>query len=165
VRVTWIFASLVSWSAQVAGPRPPGGFGSWTVGIPLPGQKIRIVDPARTELERGLDGEVVVRGPNVLRGYLGHPEESATAIVDGWLHTGDVGHLDADGYLTLVGGSKDMIIRGGANIYPREIEEVLAGDPSVLEAAVIGVPDPKWGEVVVACAETLSGQPLVIMRC
>jgi long-chain acyl-CoA synthetase len=100
------------------------------------------VDPAGTELERGLDGEVVLRGPNVMRGYLGHPEESATAIVDGWLHTGDVGHLDADGYLTLVGRSKDMIIRGGENIYPREIEEVLAGDPSVLEAAVNGVPDP-----------------------
>ena len=129
----------------VAGPRRAG-----TVGIAFPGQEIRIVDEDGTELAPGVDGEVVVRGPNVMRGYLGRPEDTARVIVDGWLHTGDVGHLDAEGYLTLVGRSKDMIIRGGENIYPKEIEDVLAGDPSVLEAAVIGVPDDKWGEVVVA---------------
>jgi acyl-CoA synthetase (AMP-forming)/AMP-acid ligase II len=77
--------------------------------------------------------------------------------VDGWLHTGDVGHLDADGYLTLVGRSKDMIIRGGENIYPKEIEDVLAGDPAVLEVAVIGVPDEKWGERVVAYVQPRPG--------
>ncbi|WP_256333652.1 class I adenylate-forming enzyme family protein [Streptomyces sp. cf386] len=85
-----------------------------------------------------------------MRGYLGRPEQTAKVLVDGWLHTGDVGRLDTDGYLTLVGRSKDMIIHGGENIYPKEIEDVLVGDPSVLEAAVIGVPDEKWGEVVVA---------------
>jgi acyl-CoA synthetase (AMP-forming)/AMP-acid ligase II len=92
-----------------------------------------------------------------MRGYLGRPDETARVIVDGWLHTGDVGHLDAEGCLTLVGRSKDMIIRGGENIYPKEIEDVLTGDPSVLEAAVIGVPDEKWGEVVVAYVQPRHG--------
>ncbi|MET9911054.1 AMP-binding protein [Streptomyces sp. NPDC006476] len=136
----------------VAGPRRAG-----TVGLPFPGQEIRIVDADRSEVPTGVEGEVVVRGPNVMRGYLGRPEETAKVIVDRWLHTGDVGRLDADGYLTLVGRSKDMIIRGGENIYPKEIEDVLVGDPSVLEAAVIGVPDDKWGEVVVAYVQPRPG--------
>ncbi|WP_405560534.1 AMP-binding protein [Streptomyces canus] len=136
----------------VAGPRRAG-----TVGLPFPGQEIRIVDTDGTEMAPGTDGGVVVRGPNVMRGYLGRPDETARVIVDGWLHTGDVGHLDAEGYLTLVGRSKDMIIRGGENIYPKEIEDVLASDPAVLEAAVIGVPDEKWGEVVVAYVQPRPG--------
>ncbi|MGW1785843.1 class I adenylate-forming enzyme family protein [Streptomyces sp. NPDC002143] len=136
----------------VSGPRRAG-----TVGLPFPGQEIRIVDADGAETAPGLDGEVVVRGPNVMRGYLGRPQETAKVIVDGWLHTGDVGHLDDEGYLTLVGRSKDMIIRGGENIYPKEIEDVLTGDPSVLEAAVIGVPDDKWGEVVVAYVQPRPG--------
>jgi long-chain acyl-CoA synthetase len=137
----------------VAGPRRAG-----TVGAPFPGQEIRIVDRGGEEVAPGVDGEVLVRGPNVMRGYLGRPEETARVIVDGWLHTGDVGHLDEDGYLTLVGRSKDMIIRGGENIYPKEIEDVLAGEPSVLEAAVIGVPDEKWGERVVAYVQPWPGE-------
>ncbi|MEH0573286.1 AMP-binding protein [Streptomyces sp. B21-108] len=137
----------------VAGPRRAG-----TVGLPFfPGQEIRIVGADGVEVAPGGDGEVVVRGANVMRGYLGRPDETAKVIVNGWLHTGDVGHLDADGYLTLVGRSKDVIIRGGENIYPKEIEDVLAGDPSVLEAAVIGVPDEKWGEVVVAYVQPRPG--------
>jgi len=136
----------------IAGPRRAG-----TVGLAFPGQQIRILDEDGNEMAPGIDGEVVVRGPNVMRGYLGRPEDTARVIVDGWLHTGDVGHLDAGGYLTLVGRSKDMIIRGGENIYPKEIEDVLAGDPSVLEAAVIGVPDDKWGEVVVAYVQPRPG--------
>ncbi|MET7699589.1 AMP-binding protein [Streptomyces sp. NPDC005485] len=136
----------------VAGPRRAG-----TVGLPFPGQEIRILDVDGTELAQGMDGEVVVRGPNVMRGYLGRPDETAKVIVDGWLHTGDVGHLDAEGYLSLVGRSKDMIIRGGENIYPKEIEDVLAGHSSVLEAAVIGVSDEKWGEVVVAYVQPRPG--------
>lgn len=136
----------------VAGPRRAG-----TVGLPFPGQEIRIVDAAGTEVASGLDGEVIVRGPNVMQGYLGRPEETARVVIDGWLHTGDVGHLDTEGYLTLVGRSKDMIIRGGENIYPKEIEDVLAANPSVLEAAVIGVPDEKWGEVVVAYVQPRPG--------
>jgi long-chain acyl-CoA synthetase len=137
----------------VAGPRRAG-----TVGIPFPGQEIRIVDENDAEVPSGVDGEVVVRGPNVMRGYLGRPDDTARVVVDGWLHTGDVGHLDTDGYLSLVGRSKDMIIRGGENIYPKEIEDVLTGDPSVLEAAVIGVPDDKWGEVVVAYVQPRPGR-------
>jgi long-chain acyl-CoA synthetase len=137
----------------VAGPRRAG-----TVGLPFPGQEIRILDAQGVEVAAGTDGEVVVRGPNVMRGYLGRPQETAQVIVDGWLHTGDVGHIDEDGYLTLVGRSKDMIIRGGENIYPKEIEDVLAGDPSILEVAVIGVPDEKWGELVVAYVQPRPGR-------
>jgi len=136
----------------VAGPRRAG-----TVGLPFPGQEVRIVNADGTEAAPGADGEVVVRGANVMRGYLGRPEETAQVLVDGWLHTGDVGHLDPKGYLTLVGRSKDMIIRGGENIYPKEIEDVLAAGPGVLEGAVIGVPDPVWGEVVVAYVEAAPG--------
>ncbi|WP_151483859.1 class I adenylate-forming enzyme family protein [Streptomyces albicerus] len=136
----------------VAGPRRAG-----TVGLPFPGQEIRILDADGTEAAPGTDGEVVLRGPNIMRGYLGRPDDTARVVVNGWLHTGDVGHLDAAGYLTLVGRSKDMIIRGGENIYPKEIEDVLASDPSVLEAAVIGVPDEKWGEVVVAYVQPRPG--------
>ncbi|MFD0441076.1 class I adenylate-forming enzyme family protein [Streptomyces chartreusis] len=136
----------------VAGARRAG-----TVALPFPGQEIRIVDVDDNEVPPGTDGEVLVRGDNVMRGYLGRPDETARVIVDGWLHTGDVGHLDAEGYLVLVGRSKDMIIRGGENIYPKEIEDVLVGDPSVLEAAVIGVPDEEWGEVVVAYIQPRPG--------
>jgi long-chain acyl-CoA synthetase len=136
----------------VAGPRRAG-----TVGIAFPGQQIRIIDESGVEVATGVDGEVTIAGPNVMRGYLGRPDETARVIVDGWLHTGDIGHLDADGYLTLVGRSKDMIIRGGENIYPKEIEDVLSSDASVLEVAVIGVPDEKWGEVVAAYVQPRSG--------
>jgi long-chain acyl-CoA synthetase len=130
---------------------------SGTVGVPFPGQDLRIVDGAGRELPPGQDGEVLVRGPNVMRGYLGRPDDTAAAIVDGWLRTGDVGHVDEDGYLSLVGRSKEMIIRGGENIYPKEIEDVLASDPAVLEAAVIGVPDETWGEIVVAFVQARPG--------
>jgi long-chain acyl-CoA synthetase len=139
----------------VAGPRRSG-----TVGIPFPGQQIRIIDESGSEVAAGVDGEVIIAGPNVMRGYLGRPDETAKVVMDGWLHTGDIGHVDAQGYLTLVGRSKDMIIRGGENIYPKEIEDVLAGDPAVLEAAVIGVPDDKWGEVVVAYVEPRPGRTI-----
>ncbi len=128
-----------------------------TVGRPFPGQELRIVDGAGNEVAPGENGEVVVRGPNVMRGYLGRPADTAAVIVDGWLRTGDIGHVDADGYLTLAGRSKEMIIRGGENIYPKEIEDVLASDPSVLEAAVIGVPDETWGEIVVAFVQARPG--------
>ena len=88
-------------------------------GEPFPGQRIRIVDTADNDVPLGVDGEVIIAGPNVMRGYLGRPDETARTVVDGWLHTGDIGHLDTDGYLTLAGRSKDMIIRGGENIYPQ----------------------------------------------
>lgn len=146
-------ATCASTLNPLDGPRRAG-----TVGLPLPQQEVRIVDAVGNQVDRGVDGEVVLRGPNLMRGYLGRPEETARVLIDGWLHTGDVGHLDEDGYLVLVGRSKDMIIRGGENIYPKEIEDVLVGHPSVLEAAVIGVPNEKWGEVVVAYVQPRPGQ-------
>ncbi|MFD9116563.1 class I adenylate-forming enzyme family protein [Streptomyces bottropensis] len=135
-----------------AGPRKPG-----TVGLPLPGQSVAVMDAEGHLLDAGSVGEVVVRGPNVMRGYLGLPDETARAVVDGWLHTGDVGRFDTDGHLVLVDRIKDMIIRGGENIYPKEIESVLHTHPAVLEAAVVGAPEPVLGEVPVAYVTLLPG--------
>ncbi|WP_072690251.1 class I adenylate-forming enzyme family protein [Rhodococcus marinonascens] len=130
---------------------PPDGVRKLgTVGPALPGQTLAIVDEAGSPLPAGTAGEVVIRGANVMRGYLGRPDETERTIVDGWLHTGDVGKLDEDGYLTLVDRIKDMIIRGGENIYPKEIENALATHDGVLEAAVIGAPHEVYGEVPVA---------------
>jgi len=129
--------------------RKPG-----TVGVALPGQQVATMRPDGSFAAAGEPGEVVIRGANVMRGYLNRPEATAEAIVDGWLHTGDVGVLDADGYLTIVDRIKDMIIRGGENIYPQEIESVLARHDAVLEAAVIGAPHEVYGEVPVAYVVT-----------
>jgi long-chain acyl-CoA synthetase len=117
-----------------------------TVGLPLPGQTIRLVDASGNPVPDGEAGEVVIKGANVMRGYLNRPEETAKTIVDGWLHTGDVGRFDEDGYLVLVDRAKDMIIRGGENIYPREIEAVVHGLPEIAEAAVVGRAHPVYGE-------------------
>lgn len=121
-----------------------------TVGIPLPGQKIAIADFNGRHLPVGEIGEVLIQGENVMRGYLNKPEETAKTIVNNWLHTGDIGRIDDEGYLSIVGRLKEMIIRGGENIYPKEIEDTLLELPEVLEAAVIGAADEKWGEVVLA---------------
>ena len=121
-----------------------------TVGLPMPGIDVGVVDATDQLLPAGQAGEVVVRGPNVMRGYLGRPDETAEVLRGGWLHTGDVGRFDDDGYLTLVDRVKDLIIRGGENIYPKEIEDVLHTHPAVLEAAVVGQPDPVFGEQPVA---------------
>jgi acyl-CoA synthetase (AMP-forming)/AMP-acid ligase II len=129
----------------IDGLRKPG-----SVGVPFPGQRIAIGDTHGAHLPLGSTGEVLVRGPNVMRGYLGKPEETAKTIVDGWLHTGDIGRIDEDGYLSIVGRLKEMIIRGGENIYPKEIEDVLHDFPGVLETAVIGAPHETFGEIVVA---------------
>jgi long-chain acyl-CoA synthetase len=117
-----------------------------TVGLPLAGQTIRLVDASGNPVPDGEAGEVVIKGANVMRGYLNRPEETAEAIVDGWLHTGDVGRFDEDGYLVLVDRAKDMIIRGGENIYPREIEAVVHGLPQIAEAAVVGRAHALYGE-------------------
>ena len=127
------------------GVRKPG-----TVGLPLPGQEVRVVDHLGQPLPQGERGEVVIRGANVMRGYLNRAQDTAKTIIDGWLHTGDVGIFDEDGYLRIVDRIKDMIIRGGENIYPKEIETVLYGHEGVYEAAVVGRPDDVLGEVVVA---------------
>ena len=133
---------------------------SGTVGPALPGQTIRIVTPDGADAPTGEPGEVLISGPNVMRGYLNRPDATASTVVDGWLHTGDVGTLDADGYLTLVDRIKDMIIRGGENLYPKEIENALATHPSVLECAVVGAPDPIYGEVPVAFVVAYPDQPV-----
>ena len=122
-----------------------------SIGLPIRGQEMRIVDPETgAEAGPGGYGEIVIKGPNVMLGYLHNPEATAEAIRDGWLHSGDIGYRDEDGYFYIVDRSKDMIIRGGENIYPREIEEVLYEHPGVLECAVIGVPDSVRGEEVLA---------------
>jgi long-chain acyl-CoA synthetase len=133
--------SCASTVNPLAGPRKAG-----TVGLPLPGQTIRLVDASGRPVPGGQAGEVVVKGPNVMRGYLNRPEETAQTIVDGWLHTGDVGRFDEDGYLVLVDRAKDMIIRGGENIYPREIEAVAHQLPQIAEAAVVGRAHALYGE-------------------
>ncbi len=117
---------------------------------PIFGVDIRCVDPEDRFVPAGERGEVVIRGPNVMKGYYNRPEATAEAMRDGWFHTGDVGTLDEDGYLTIVDRTKDMILRGGFNVYPREIEEVLITHPAVSLAAVIGVPDERLGEEVKA---------------
>jgi len=133
-----------------------------TVGLPLPGQTIRLVDPNGEPVSDGEAGEVLIKGPNVMRGYLNRPEETEKTIVDGWLHTGDVGRFDEDGYLMLVDRAKDMIIRGGENIYPREIEAVAHQLPQIAEAAVVGRPDPVYGEEPVLFVSLHPGKQLSV---
>lgn len=137
--------TCASTANPLGGPRKPG-----TVGVALPGQVVAVVAPDGTLLPPGQRGEVVIQGANVMQGYLNRDEATAETLGDGWLHTGDVGILDEDGYLRLVDRIKDMIIRGGENLYPKEIEEVLHREPAVMEAAVVGRPDPVYGEVPVA---------------
>jgi long-chain acyl-CoA synthetase len=127
------------------GEKKPG-----SVGLPLAGVEVRIIDDKEQTLEPNEVGEIIVRGPNVMLGYLHLPEATAETIVDGWLHTGDMGYIDHEGYVYIVDRKKDMIITRGLNVYPREIEEVLYQHPGVLEAAVIGVPDEVKGEVIKA---------------
>ena len=138
-------ATCASTCNPVDGVRKPG-----TVGPALPGQKVRIVDSDLNDVPVGETGEVVIAGPVVMAGYLGNPQATRETITDGWLHTGDVGRLDDDGYLTLVDRIKDMIIRGGENLYPKEIENTIGALDGVLEVAVIGRPDDVLGEVPVA---------------
>ena len=121
-----------------------------SVGVAQTPVQVRIADDQGRDLPLGAVGEVLVKGDSVMAGYWRNAEATAAAIRDGWLFTGDVGSLDADGFLTLKDRSKDMIISGGSNIYPREVEEVLLTVPGVAEVAVVGAPDPEWGEVVVA---------------
>lgn len=125
-----------------------------SVGVAQTPVAVRICDPGGEDLPVGETGEVLVRGDTVMAGYWRNPEASASAIREGWLWTGDLGSLSADGFLTLKDRSKDMLISGGSNIYPREVEEVILTAPGVAEVAVVGAPDPQWGEVVVAFVVT-----------
>jgi acyl-CoA synthetase (AMP-forming)/AMP-acid ligase II len=121
-----------------------------SAGRPVLGTELRIVDEQDQLLPPGAVGEVVARGPQLMRGYWNLAEASARALAGGWMHTGDAGRLDEQGYLFIEDRVKDMIVSGGENVYPREVENVLFQHPAVADAAVIGVPDPKWGEAVKA---------------
>ncbi len=124
-------------------PRKPGSIGTSIMNV-----ENKVVNEFGEEVAVGEVGELVVRGPNVMKGYYKMPEETAHAIRDGWLYTGDLAKMDEEGYFYIVDRKKDMIIVGGYNVYPREVEEVLYSHPDVIEAAVIGVPDPNFGEAV-----------------
>jgi fatty-acyl-CoA synthase len=130
-----------------------------TVGQPLPQVEVDVIDAATGEVVPiGAVGELCARGYQVMTGYYEMPDKTTETIdADGWLHTGDLATMDERGYLRIVGRLRDMIIRGGENIYPREIEDVLFTHPGVAEAAVVGIPDPKWGEVVGAFIRPVVG--------
>ena len=121
-----------------------------TIGKPIDGIEIKIYDEHDREVPQGERGEVVIRGHNIMKGYLNRPEATAEALRGGWFHSGDVGYIDEDGDIHIVDRKKDMILRGGFNVYPREIEEVLYQHPCIAEAAVIGIPDDRLGEEVKA---------------
>jgi long-chain acyl-CoA synthetase len=120
------------------------------VGRPIPGYEVAILDDFDVAQPAETDGEICVRSAGVMAGYWNSPEESAATLRGGWLHTGDIGHLDADGYLYVVDRKKDLIIRGGFNVYPRDVEDVLLEHPAVAMAGVVGRPDQRLGEEVVA---------------
>jgi long-chain acyl-CoA synthetase len=122
-----------------------------SVGTPIENVEVRVVDEHDGEVPDGMLGEIVIRGPNVMRGYLGKPEDTDSALRGGWLHSGDIGYRDGDGYFYVVDRVKDMINVAGFKVFPREVEEVLFGHPAVAEVAVLGRPDPIKGEVVRAC--------------
>jgi long-chain acyl-CoA synthetase len=146
-------ASPVVSAHRLSGPRRIG-----SVGRAIPGVEISIQDDLDRPLSAGELGEVCVRGRNVMVGYYRNPEETARTVRAGWLHTGDMGRLDDDGFLFIVERKKDLIIRGGFNIYPREVEEVLYAHPKVAEAAVVGMKDPLMGEDVLAFVVLRSGE-------
>ena len=129
---------------------PPDARRDGSVGKPLPGVQVRIESPTGEVLPAAIDGEVCVASPGVMAGYWQDADATSAVVVSGWLHTGDIGHLDEDGYLVVVDRSKDLIIRGGFNVYPRDVEDVLLQHPAVAAAAVVGRPDPLLGEEVVA---------------
>ena len=135
-----------------------------SAGVARTDVEVRVVDEDDRTLPAGETGEIVVRGDVVMRGYWENPEATAQALRGGWLHTGDVGRFDEDGFLTLLDRAKDMIISGGTNIYPREIEEVLLTDEAVREAAVIGRAHPEWGEEVVAFVVPHEGRSVTAER-
>jgi long-chain acyl-CoA synthetase len=132
-----------------------------SVGLPHSVVEVAIRDPEGRELGPGAVGEICVRGDVVMSGYWNNPEGTAAALRDGWLWTGDLGAFDDDGFLTLKDRSKDLIVSGGSNIYPREVEEVLLAHPEVAEASVVGRPDREWGEVVVAFVVARGAPPAV----
>ncbi len=137
----------------IDGLKKPG-----SIGLPIKDVEVKIFDDTDLEVPSGQVGEIVIKGPNVFKGYWHKPEESADALRKGWFHTGDLAYKDKDGYIFIVDRKKDVVIRGGQNIYPREVEEVLYTYPAVLEVAVIGIPDPVMGEELKAFLTVKDGQ-------
>ena len=140
-----------------------------SAGRALPGTELRIVDERDRPLPPGETGEIVARGPQLMRGYWRRPEATAETLKDGWLHTGDVGMVDAEGYLYILDRLKDVVVTGGLKVYPQMVEQVLQAHPSVLDVAVIGVPDERWGEsvraIVVPRSGTAISEPELIRFC
>jgi long-chain acyl-CoA synthetase len=151
---------LTEASPTVAFCRPGMPIKKGSTGIPIPGVEVKIFDAEDRELPAGDQGEIVVKGPNVMLGYYKNPEETSATLRNGWLHTGDVGYLDEEGYLFITDRFKDMIIKGGYNIYPSEIEGYLEAHPAVGEVAVIGIPDEKYGEEIMAFIVRTPGQQI-----
>ncbi len=141
---------LTETSPLVASNLPQGLKKPGSVGLPIPGVEVKIVDYDDSEVTPGNIGEIIVRGPNVMKGYYNREEETKLTLRNSWLHTGDFAYCDRDGYLYIMDKKKDVIIRGGFHIYPKEVEEVLYTHPYVFEVAVLGVPDPNMGEEVLA---------------
>ncbi|HEY3263022.1 MAG TPA: AMP-binding protein [Pseudonocardiaceae bacterium] len=141
---------LTEASPTVASHRDDAEIRNGSAGRPLPGVDVQIVDPQGNRVPPGELGEIIVRGPNVMKGYWNNPDATAQAVSGGWLATGDIGRVDADGYLYLVDRLKQLIIRGGYNVYPREIETVLREHPAVADVAVVGIPDDRLGEEIAA---------------
>jgi len=133
-----------------------------SVGVPPPLYTMRIVDDAGNDVPAGEVGEIVGRGPVTMPGYYKRPDLTATAIRDGWLHSGDLGYVDDDGFLFLVDRKKDLIISGGVNVYPKDIEEVVVRHPDVIDAAVFGIADARWGETPVAAVRLRLGASLEV---
>ena len=147
-------------SSALISAQPPDERRLGSVGKPVPGVTVRIAKPDGSDAAPGEDGEICVRGPVVMREYWGSPEATAEALRGGELHTGDVGHLDEDGFLHVVDRIKDVIIRNGFNVYPRDVEDVLLAHPEITAAAVVGRPDPRTGEEVVAFVAVVPGSSL-----
>jgi long-chain acyl-CoA synthetase len=130
------------------------------VGTPVNTVEVQIRDQSGNRLNKGEEGEICIRGPNIMKGYLNRPEETRAVFWGDWFRSGDIGLIDDDGYLFIVDRLKDMIITGGENVYPREIEEILYTRPEVQECAVIGLPDKEYGEKVTAFIIPRQGQDL-----
>ena len=168
---TFGFEIIEGWGLTEAGANnsvnPPDGVKKvGSIGLPMKGTEMRIVDDEGKPLPARKEGEIVIRGPMLMKGYWNKPEETAEVIRDGWLHTGDIGYVDEDGYFWITDRKKDLIIKAGENISPRSIEEVLFKHPKVSEAAVIGIKDEVYGEnikafIVLKPGETATGAEII----
>jgi acyl-CoA synthetase (AMP-forming)/AMP-acid ligase II len=161
-----LVALLPKWAHKVLEKPSDGQEILSSCGQPCIGTHIRIVDDKGNDVKPGEVGEIIVQGEQIMTGYWRKPDETKETIIDGWLHTGDLGRYDERGYIYIVDRKRDMIISGGENIYPREVEEILYQHPSVKEVAVIGIPDPYWVErvhavIVLREGETVTSEEII----